>query len=819
MAIQLSVWLLMLVAVMLCCTIIDGADIAYDWKPLKLGGGGFITGIDSDASGTITVVRTDTYGAYIKNGTSSWRQLVTATSLNTNSMDWAQKGVNDIKIAPSDPNRIYMQYNWQFWRSTNGGRTFLPSVTGGFTNDYNTHISGFRYHNNRIAVDPINPNVVYYGTWDNGLMLSTDGGVNFVKANTLGTGLPNKAGYVCQSTNQLNGNCDDKGYMGVNGIAFAPNGAVVNGRSQTIIAFLTSTDPNYMDNCDPANPAFYTAGACTGGVYKTTNGGISWYRLGVHTWDGVAHRNKPVQYLMQSAMGADGKYYFISRIENQLRTFRIETDNNFRDITPNSTPKTIGEPEGYYAIAVGKQIGNAGWVILSDAYGQMVQSHNFGEPGFWSTRNNPPTGITNEIPWLSNMFGGYLTTGSLMFDKSSNDAQLWFTNGVGVWKIALTNPATTNVVFNSVNIGIEQVVTRNIIATTSTVIGALWDWNTITFTNPDTYSNNPGSIQNWQTGGIMTSWDIDNPQDFPNFFVSISVSQVDANLDRSGYSTNGGQSWSTFGSIPNAGIPFQRGQIAATTDQHFMWLVPSGKGLYYSTNQGSTWSKVTRVYDYDYSGHGGQGGQLVSDETFWNGLLDNNDYGTQRLSASKGPYPVDKTVFQFYHTTKGIFSSIYDTNTGEYWFKCVYPNVWISGTTNVASIIIKHIPAVHATLLISSGHDDAGRLSISESYGWGFTPFAGISAVITFGFGKAPPNTTTFTTTGLPFPTIYVIGKYNGEQGIWRSGNKGTSWDRITPMNPLDSLDLITAIDGDKNVYGKIYIGFNGSGFAYGVTI
>jgi len=50
-----------------------------NWKELKIGAGGYLTGMDIAPDGTM-VVRTDTYGAYRWNGT-QWQQLVTSTSM------------------------------------------------------------------------------------------------------------------------------------------------------------------------------------------------------------------------------------------------------------------------------------------------------------------------------------------------------------------------------------------------------------------------------------------------------------------------------------------------------------------------------------------------------------------------------------------------------------------------------------------------------------------------------------------------------------------------------------------------------------------
>ena len=59
-------------------TVIDPVS-ANNWQELKIGAGGWLTGIDIAPDDTM-VVRTDTYGAYVWNGT-QWQQLVTSTSM------------------------------------------------------------------------------------------------------------------------------------------------------------------------------------------------------------------------------------------------------------------------------------------------------------------------------------------------------------------------------------------------------------------------------------------------------------------------------------------------------------------------------------------------------------------------------------------------------------------------------------------------------------------------------------------------------------------------------------------------------------------
>ena len=60
-------------------TLVVDPVASNNWQTLDVGAGGWLTGIDVAPDGTM-VVRTDTYGAYIWNGT-AWQQLVTSTSM------------------------------------------------------------------------------------------------------------------------------------------------------------------------------------------------------------------------------------------------------------------------------------------------------------------------------------------------------------------------------------------------------------------------------------------------------------------------------------------------------------------------------------------------------------------------------------------------------------------------------------------------------------------------------------------------------------------------------------------------------------------
>ena len=95
--------------------------------------------------------------------------------------------------------------------------------------------------------------------------------------------------------------------------------------------------------------------------------------------------------------------------------------------------------------------------------------------------------------------------------------------------------------------------------------------------------------------------------------------------------------------------------------------------------------------------------------------------------------------------------------------------------------------------------------------------------VFCYGFGKAK--------TGTSYPTIFVTG-YVGASGVYQFGvwrcdgfdpsNPGVeTWTNITPPDENgnsfanNTCDSIRCITGDMAVYGRCYVGFNGTGFAY----
>ena len=218
------------------------------WQTLKVGAGGWATGLDIDPDGAM-VVRTDTNGAYLWTG-SQWKQLVTSSSMPA-AFDFSGRGVYEIQMAPSNSSILYMSFDGYVFKSTNKGTTWTQTSLTPFNDSVTAENDNYRMNGQKMAVDPSNPNIVYVGTPSNGLFVSKDGGATWASVSAI----PAAAG------------------QGVTGILFDPAiGGAVGGVTQTIFA------SSYGH-----------------GVYESTNGGATWTALSGGPTDVVSAPPSPVR--------------------------------------------------------------------------------------------------------------------------------------------------------------------------------------------------------------------------------------------------------------------------------------------------------------------------------------------------------------------------------------------------------------------------------------------------------------------------------------------------------------------------------------------
>ncbi|WP_407668231.1 WD40/YVTN/BNR-like repeat-containing protein, partial [Novosphingobium rosa] len=161
------------------------ADESYEWSHVAIGGGGFITGLGFDASGSTMVARTDVYGAYVWSPQADrWVQLMTAPSMPA--FDRVQgtqaSGVYEIAVAPSRPERIFMAAKGHVYRSDDRGAHWTTGSTV-FPEVWDAN-SPFRMNGPFLSVSPTNADLVFLGT-ANGLWRSTSGGTSWERVTSV----------------------------------------------------------------------------------------------------------------------------------------------------------------------------------------------------------------------------------------------------------------------------------------------------------------------------------------------------------------------------------------------------------------------------------------------------------------------------------------------------------------------------------------------------------------------------------------------------------------------------------------------------------
>lgn len=272
-------------------TISLGTAVTPGWKPLRIGAGGWITGMSIANDGT-KVIRTDTYGGYIWTGT-EWEQLIAADKLGITdySDDTIGGGIYSIAIAPGDSDRIYLIWLGYLWKSTDGGASFTQT---NFT--YRSNLDpndDYRIYSGKMAVDPADPNHVIAGTVTNGLFRSTDGGDSWSATSVT-------AGVTA-------GHC---------GIAFDPSSGTTGGRTNVIYA-----------------------GSYGNGVWRSADAGATWTRISSTLTScraGVVGSTSGVYYCVSGATLAkyDGSWTNLDTSEFQDRTVSVA-------VTPSDNTKVV----------------------------------------------------------------------------------------------------------------------------------------------------------------------------------------------------------------------------------------------------------------------------------------------------------------------------------------------------------------------------------------------------------------------------------------------------------------------------------------------
>jgi hypothetical protein len=492
------------------------------------------------------------------------------------------------------------------------------------------------------------------------------------------------------------------------------------------------------------------------GVYRSTNAGGSWSNIG-----GPSDAD--------CGFVSGGAYYVGGNTASALYRYK---NNAWATLFTSSNGDT-------HAVAINPL--NTQQIVAQNGGGAYNVSNDGGAT--WSGFNSQNNLTASDIPWLATT-GTWLTVGSILFDPKAS-GKLYTSAGVGVWTTTIPSSGFTNsttLTLKSQSVGIEQLVSNEIIAPPGgKPIVAGWDQGIFTLNSLSAYPSNhyPGN-QIFSAG-----WSLDYATTNPSFVVALIDWTEFNNNESSAFSTDGGTTWSHFQTNPpNVGASVMGGRMAASTPQNIIWAPSGGVNPYYTLDGGKTWAVVSLPGISDWSGF------------VWAFYLQERVVVADRSQAN---------TFYLYYSGKGVYRT---TDGGKTWKQ------QFNGTISANDSYNANLQATpgKAGHLFFSGGPLSGTHPVAESFyhsidgGTTWNAIPNVKEVITFAVGPAKNSSS--------YPALFIAGWVNNVYGIYQSDDEGQTWTQIGTY-PLGSLDNVKTMAADQTVYGQLYIGFSGSGFAY----
>ncbi len=428
------------------------------FRPLRLGGGGFVVDLDFSPDGRTRIVRTDVHGAYIwDDPTREWKQLINATSMPADDT-YVGKGssisVYAIRIAPSDPSRLYMAAPAHpgipsyVYRSDDRGARWTRTK---FAPVEMSVASAGRLMGPKMAIDPRNPDIVLMGDTAGQIYRTADGGQSWTTIDQ----------------------------------AQIPLGA------EPAIAFAHQTGTG-------ASTSVVYAATGANGVYRSTDGGLRWMR----TEGGPRSVNRIV--------AAPDAIYVTDRDETAPENAWKFSGNRWARLPIAGH----GGGNGWHSIAVDPR--NPRHIVLGMAAGNIVASSDGGTT--WGAFfKNSPDRVATDVPWLAWAAEPWMSNGNMMFDPVVRD-RLYFAQGIGVWH---TEPPTddSKPKWTSQTRGIDELIVNDLtVPPGGKPILAVQDRGLFRIESPELFPRMHGPDRDVP---IRHSWSVDYAAGDPTFIAAV----------------------------------------------------------------------------------------------------------------------------------------------------------------------------------------------------------------------------------------------------------------------------------------------------------
>ncbi len=715
--------------------------VAQTWGTLRTGAGGWITGMHIHPTGDPVLAKSDVGGAYkYDSSTNSWEQLVDANSIPASDIDWQRyEGVTSIVSAPSNNQKLYMAFFDKIYYSDDQGANWIGTsyietkdieVTDGqdtfFYEEFQPNSDEGKLAGERLAVDPINEDVVYFGSSFLGLQRTENGGTDWESIDTS----------IVPSGSPING---------IRTIVFDSTFGSTNGKTNRIYVFPDSED-----------------------VYMSNDAGVTWTSL-----------NFPI---------ADVNYFDVEVADGKLSLVGRDLNNFFGgfgmweyDGTDWNHKYDVNDGEDYLDLAIDPFDPDRAF-LFAELSSVIQRTTNLSAPNpTWETLTNDR--IADNIPWMAWTETNAYTIGEILFDPIENN-KLWISMGTGVYT---SDDLDDNVMsWEENSLGQEHLVSNDAISfPDNSVLTSHWDFGIFKHLDYDAYP-----VRHYPSSRFSSAWDLEQSPSNPNFVAAVITDGRPCCFDNesrnSGYTEDGGLTWTKFGSLPGDDPIFDKiyGQLAisANDNDNMVWMPVDSRLPYYTMDRGDTWT------------------QAIIPDASPDCCIYASFFEALPLTADK----VASNTFYFYD--QGDEGAIFKSEDGGVtWVK-------ISTELDVFTFNAK-LEAVHnkeGQLFWAGGAQDAKNLMsglwFSNDGGESFSEIPGTDEVISFSIGKNYPEET--------YPAVYFYGKYNSVEGYYVSKDSLQTWENIGTFAG-NKYDRPVVFEADKFQAGRLFVGFSGEGFMY----
>ncbi|MEU6249934.1 cellulose binding domain-containing protein [Glycomyces sp. NPDC047010] len=725
----------------------------YEWSNAAVAGGGFVPGIVfNETQEDLIYARTDIGGLY------RWQEASQTWKPLLDWVgwdDWGYTGVVSVATDPVDPERVY-------------------AAVGTYTNDW----------------DPNNGAVLYsddYGeTWGVAELPFKQGGnmpgrgmgerlaIDPSDNSTLYLGTPSGNG-LWKSTDYGHTWAKVTGFPNAGDFVVTPGDPYL-GDNQGVLWTEFYGNSIYVGVADPDNP-----------VYVSTNDGATWAPLAGASQMGSVdgYPNIPKQAAIDEV---NGYMYVITSWDpgpyngppadgargGSVWRYQIAT-GTWTQIHPGPNAASY-QGFGFGGLTLDAQDPGTLMVTSVNAWWPDETTYRSTDSGAtWTqswTFNGYPNRVNryainaSSVGWLDwgtspsapeqNPKYGWMIE-SMAIDPHDSDRVMWGTGATIYGSTNLTN-WDSNTTFNVTPMvhGLEETAVQDLAAPPSgpELYSALGDIGGFAHTS---LTSVPSDF--FLAPAMTTATSIDFAELSPSTVARVGALDGTVNI---GISTSSGSSW-WAGQVPGGATG--GGTVAVTANAGAIVWAPDGLTPQRSTTYGSSWTAVTGLPT---------GARVESD----------------RADANR--------VYGF---SGGRF--YYSSNGGASFTQAAYTGFPATGNVRFGAV-----PGKAGHVWLAGGADD-GTYGMwrSTDGGASWTAVAGFDAADTVGFGAAAPGKT--------YPAIYASASRSGERGIWRSVDEGATWTRINDDEHQWGWTG-SAITGDPNVFGRVYIGTNGRGIIVG---